>query len=654
MNQNVILIAGGAQVLAFAVVLFGGRLPAVWIRSALMMASLVSVICGGVALAHATDGGGVIEWVNSGWFTLGGASVFSVMLQAKAWECLLWLALGAFFLIYDYKGLVAPRPFRQGQAIARCLLAVGTLLCVLSGNFITYFSGAAINVFALFLGIALERDENQGVATGGAAFRYFGLVFCGLLLLLMGMLGLGPDAGSMAYDSLSSAAITATIPTWSVTALFALGAMTMGMQLPVLCLPRYLGTVGGLAPLLLVAGQVLMAPVLPLKLYSYLTADPALPLFAILPALTCLFAAFYAVSEQRAGNLCGWLSAYASGTAFIAAFQGGYQAALFGAMASATALMVMATALEADLVPEPVRKPFLLVGALAFMGVPLSAVGHARIQEYASITVLAREGAPTSWFVLSIKVVADLLAAVACWRIVLMGPWLSTGSSPRTKKDPASAWRGGAPLGLMALACLSVFMGGRPFSGIFGDMESSMDPRLAWFERIVVAPGSTKILSGEAELIARILLLCVLIFSALFSLLWAFREVKRGQDLLKSWARLVKKLDLQRLMEFLVWDLAFSRVGGWLGRSAARADIVAFEALDEHGVVRPIRVIATAFKTVDDRVLDRGIIEGAGKAVMSLGDVVKTLQSGHLHKYILFGLVVTALALLAAVLKTGA
>jgi hypothetical protein len=656
MNQNVILITAGAQLLALTIVLFGGRLPAMWTRGALLIASLVSVVCAGYALAQVTDGASPIQWVNKGWFAFDTVSVFSVSLRAGAWECLVWLALGGFFIIYDYKSLATPRPYRQGQAIARCLLALGTVLCALSGNFITYFSGAAINAFALFLGIALEGDDRRdgALTTAGAAFRYFGLVFCGLLLLFVGMLGLGAGAGSLPFELLAAASSTSILPTWAVTTLFALGAMATGMQLPVLCLPRYLGTVRGLGPLLLIVGQVLMTPILPLKLYGYLSAEPLFHYFAILPALTCLFAAFYAVSERRPGNLGGWLSAYASGSAFMVAFQGGYQSALLGSLASAVALMIMATALESDLVAEKVRKPFLLVGALAFMGVPLSTMGQSRIQEYAAVGMLAQEGLSASWLVLSLKVVADLLVSVACWRIVLMEPWLQpSGRTPR-QREQESVWRSAVPLGLLSLFCLSIVMGGRPLSGILGEVESSIDPRLVWFERLVTAPGSSDVPTSDQELMARILLICVLAFAALFSLAWAFREQKRGQEFLESWDRVTKKLDLQRLMEFLIWDLAFSRVGRWLGRSLAKADSVAFDAVDEHAVARPFRAAARAFKTLDDRVLDRGLVEGIGKVVITLGDGVRVIQGGHLHKYILFGLVVTALALVAAVLRTGA
>lgn len=655
MNRNLILIPAASLILSLFMALFAPPRRNIWFSVIALLLSLVNAVSAGLALfamgfesAQGQRFNLVLEWLS-----FGETSVMKVAFDVQAWNSLLWVLFSLWCLISEYLCVVSGELGRQGHRITRSLLAIGGFLSILSGNLMTFYFGWSIGTAAAFLGITLSASPRAADLEqfSSAASRYLAYGFIAAVVFFCGALGISINFGDLSFADLSTAA---SVPEWAMPALLG-GALGMGLQLPFLSRARFAGTADDIGPSLLLLAHVMPATILLSRLAPLFEPESLGKIYSLVPALSCLFAAMAAMAERDWNRLMGWFAAYLCGCAGLELLNGGYLSAQMTVMSGGAALFLLFTTRNA--VPFNSRARFWLwsLALAGFMGVPITGLSQARVFEYAAIIRMAQDGHVASWGALAIKALADMMIVIAAWRL-LRGPGVfAPKPEGRNKQSTEIQWQRVWPLGLSALLNFSMVLGGRPFSGVFGEPELELAGRSAWLEPLVAVLGTGQFVdsSSEAEVSARILLVGVFALPTILALVWFFRDEKSAEEFSSRWSRLFARVDLERFLDRVLWDYLARPVSAAVGRVVSYFDLELLSTRLPALLAAPVVGLSKAVQRFDGIVVDKTLTDGVGAVVLQLGRALRVLQNGNAQFYVAFGLIVTGVVLLNLILKLG-
>jgi hypothetical protein len=363
----------------------------------------------------------------------------------------------------------------------------------------------------------------------------------------------------------------------------------------------------------------------------------------MVPALTAMCAAVLALSEKEPEVTIGWIISSICSSIYLSSLIGDYQAAQAMLVTGAVAVFLLAMALCEFSAEEETSRWFVAIAAVILAGVPIGGWGWARYLEYLGLVrVDSSMSTPQYWICVGLKILSDLIMGLALWGIV-RERWSIPSSQSKVR------WEMLLPAALVALGSTAVAVGGRVLSGILGQTELELFPSATWFERLIQIPKNTKVVASaleqvgtDADVLARVLVLGVLIVPAAIALLWLFRD---GNEVQEFRARLRKflvrfaRLDARNGTDSLVWERVFKPVSYLIGTAGEAFDRQVLDRLFGDIWKRPARFIRKAFAFFEAKILDRGIVDGMGSAVATLGKSLRLVQNGQVQFYFTVGLI---------------
>lgn len=594
-----------------------------------------------------------VKW-SGVWFRLDSTDVFAISFNIDTVAMVLWLCAAVFVAAMAYFALLAQitsaRSNSRGEATAAPLLGLGAILTIASANFITYFFGWSLIIYVAFMAIGFSQTARDERAR--ASFRYVILNLLPEMLFFAGILGCYVGAGTLSFSELNEKAAGA-VPAWAVVCLV-IGTMLRNMQIPLMQTARYVAFARSAAFPVYFIGHAILAPLIFAKIYPVIASVSGIEYLAVVPAITALAAAVLALPEEDPVMTTGWLISYVAASVFLSGLVGDFQAAQALAFTGAIAVFLFANALTELPLGQPGSGWFAMIAMVALTGVPIAGWGWARYLEYIGLMQVHQDVPALSWSVLGLKILADIVMGFALWGVA-RERWLTRESSSKARLDVI------IPLGLIALGCLAVLTGGRPFGGMSGNLVFEQFPAVAWYERLISAPagattensGAISLIGSDVDIITRVLAIGVFIIPALLGGLWLFRDLKGIADFRAGAGRIIEKAGRKRGLDSLLWDWFFNPVSKSLGRAAAFFDTRAVDFVFADMWIKPVRLVRGAFAYLESAILDRRIIDGLGEAVGTIGKSLRLVQNGQVQFYFAIGLILMSAIIVKFIVAGG-
>lgn len=588
------------------------------------------------------------------WFRVNATDAFEVSFNIDTVAVVLWLVMSLIISVIAYFALMAQlsgsRPHSRGETVATPLLGLGALLTLASANFITYYFGWSLIVFVGFLAIGFSLNAREERAR--SSFRYVILNIVPEMLFVAGILGCFVGAGTFNFAELNERAATA-VPPWAAVCLV-LGTMLRSMQLPLMQCARYVAFARTASLSVYFVGHAILAPLLFAKIYPVIAVVDGIQYLAVIPAMTALAAAVLALPEEDPVMTTGWLISYVSASVFLSGLVGDYQASQALAFTGAIAAFLFANALIELPGGTAGGGWFAMIAVFAMTGLPITGWGWARYLEYIGLMQAQQNAVALNWIVMGLKVLADIVMGFALWGIA-RERWLARESSAKLRFDII------IPLSIVALACISVLVGGRPFGGMIGTVALEGAPALAWYERLVSAPagagsssmGALSLVGSDIDIFTRVLVVGVFVIPALIGGLWLFRDMKGLTEFRAVAGRILDKLGRKKGLDSVLWEWFLSPVSKSLGKAASFFDarVVDYSLADMW--LKPARIVRNAFGFIEEAILDRKLIDGLGEAVGTIGKSLRLIQNGQVQFYFAIGLILMSAIVVKFIVAGG-
>lgn len=582
-----------------------------------------------------------VKWGGS-WFAVSSGEVFEASVAVDALGAVLWLMLSVFLAMFAYFALLeqlhGEHEQSRGEAVALPIMGLGSLIVLCATNFLTFYFGWALISAMGFLAVSLSAPSQE--ERGDLSFRYAILSVFSESFFLAGMISVFAGIGTLSFAEANEKAASG-IPSWSVVCLV-VGFMLRSLQMPLVQTMKQLVVARKSSLPVLFIGYAAASSAIFTKIYPIIVSNENMQFLAIIPALTGLFAALLALPAQEPTLFVGTLLTYVFASVFLSGLMGDYQAAQALAIGGGAGVFFFATALTGLSSGERGARWPLVIGALILTGFPASSWGWARYLEYLGLLHSENRLAPLQGTLAGVKILADLVMGVALWRVV-RERWLAKVTESKIR------WEAVVPVLFLGLANLSISVGGRPFGGVLGAIPIDSAPEIAWFERLVQAPGSLHVSSAaidlqgtDTDILARILVVSVLLFPATLSILWLFRDGKAMEDFHGFCKNVVSKLKGVRSLEMIFWEVVLPPLKRAVARFTAFFDLYIIDYLMADLWLRPARFIRRAFAFFETAVLDRGVVDGLAAAVGTIGKSLRLVQNGQVQFYFALGLLLMA------------
>ncbi len=589
------------------------------------------------------------------WFALTAKDVFEIKFVVDAAGVVFWVALSLFTAVTAYFSLLGQikgtRTQHRGEAVTVPLLTIGALCALTSANFISYYFGWALIASLGFLAISFSAPNRDDRAS--ASFRYLILNILPEVLFLAGILGCYAVFETLSFNEINEKAL-ADAPAWPIMCLVA-GTMLRSLQIPLMQCARYLASAKSAATPVFFLGNAILSATLFAKLFPAICATEDIQYFAIIPALTAIAAAVMALPEQEPAQLVGWLVSYVCASVFLSGLVGSYDAAQALALTGSIGVFLLASALTEFSQEDRPQRWLAGVALLMMTGLPITGWGWARYLEYAGL--IHNEGQLPSfhWILLGLKLLADLLMGIVLWGVV-RERWMVRETTSKKVK-----WEIIVPLTILALSCLSIAVGGRPFGGLVGRATVDAFPGLVWFEKFLTPPGGAAktlssgmdLLGTDADFFARLLMVGVLVVPAMLAGLWIFRDRKSLEDFRAFCARVVRRLGQVPDQDSKLWSWVMRPLNATLGSAAAFFDSRILDRLMADIWVTPARFVRKVFLVFENKVLDQQLIDGLAEAVASIGKSLRLVQNGQVQFYFALGLILMGAVVIKFVVVGG-
>lgn len=572
------------------------------------------------------------------WFSLSASDTFEVSFVVEHLSAVMWLVVSVVASMLAYFSMLSQlrntRSASRGETVALPLLTFGAVFVLISANFVAYYFGWVLVVFSGFLAIGFSstaRDERAR-----AAFRYVILSILPEMIFAAGILGCHFAVGSLSFSELNERGIS-TVPRWAVMCLV-LGTMLRNLQIPFMQCARYVAFARAGSYSVLFIGHAALTSALFAKLFPLISSVEGIEYFAILPAVTALAAATLALAEEDPATLTAYLVSYLSASVFMSGLAGDYQASQALAYTGTIAVFLFANTLTELPAAQPMARWFTMISVLMLTGLSLSGWGWARYLEYVGLVNSGEQTSVLHWFLLGVKLVADLVMGFALWAQA-RDRWLM-----RTSSNETTRWDVVVPLALVALAGLAIVSGGRPFGGMAGSLPFEQLPSIAWFEVLVSAPGGTSastamsLIGSDVDIIARVIVVSVFVIPMLLGTLWLFRESKNIVEFRAFCRRVLEKVSGGKGLDSRLWDWFFNPVSKALGKAASYVDSRVIDYVLADAWLKPARWVRSIFTFIEETILDRKIIDGLGEAVATVGKSLRLVQNGQVQFYFAIGL----------------
>jgi len=597
------------------------------------------------------DTGGVI-W-RGVWFSVSTTQIFEINLAADIITCIFWITISIIVTLFAYfrllHALKNDSMQARGEAVATPLIAAGALLSLCSTNFVALYMGWGMSLFAGFLATGFSTPQREDRAK--AATRYLALSLIPEILFSAGLLGCYAILGSLEFSEINAKAADA--PVWIVYCLVA-GAILRGLQIPLMQSVRHIAAskVAGL-PVFFI-GHLAFAPLLFQKIYPLVTAAPDVGYFALIPALSAISAAVLALAEKDPALIIGWIVSYICSSVLLSGIAGDYQSSQALAVTGLVSAIFLAKTLNEVEVGEPGSRWLMGVAALVLCGIPGSSWGWARYLEYLGLVHVDTSGSPLQWVLVGIKVLADIIMGFVIWGLA-RERWQKKGG-----QNAKIRWEVIIPTTLIGLATVAIATGGRTFSGVAGSFSFDFFPSLVWFERLVTTPTAAKsgvsaleLIGGESDIMARVLLVCVLLLPLLISLLWLFRDIKAVEEFRSACRRTLSKVAHIHGNESLLWDWVIKPIGMKIGAAAQFIDGKILDRLFGDLWTKPANAVRKSFVYIEEQVLDSKVIDGVAVVVGALGKQARKVQNGQVQFYFALGLILMGAVVIRFVVVGG-
>ncbi|MEZ0228664.1 MAG: NADH-quinone oxidoreductase subunit L [Planctomycetota bacterium] len=595
------------------------------------------------------------------WIAVGGFDVSFRFVLDRLSGVLALVVLGVGSLIHIYSVGYMSTEDRGGFAryFAYLNLFTGMMLVLaLAGDILLMFVGWEGVGLASYLLIGFDYREGWKADAGIKAFVVNRVGDFGFMLGVLGLAMCGIAAGNndLRIDHINALAVAGKIAPYTLGAaalcLF-LGATGKSAQIPLFVwLPDAMAGPTPVSALIHAATMVTSGVYMVCRLHPIFdnavipgTHFPVLGVVAGIGAATAIYAATCAVAQDDIKKVCAYSTVSQLGYMFLAAGVSAYGAAIFHLVTHAffkALLFLGAGSVIHGTGTQDMKKmgglkdimrvtyATMLVGALCLAGFPFTSGYFSKDMILGSAFMKAMDHGSGWWLVYVTGVVGGLLTAFYSTRLIALTFWNKPGEASQHAHESPDVMT----VPLVVLACLSILGGllGLPeLLGHVGNwMPEWLKPLLAPIAGEHAAPAHGEEAAAAHHAGREMIAIGISTVAALVGIAAGFKTYVNAP-----------------LPAFEIG------AGPLAGVRAFLANAWGIDAAYRRFIVEPVMAFAHGlWEIADAAILDRGLVDGAGRLARGFGELASSLETGRVSRYAAY-LAVGAVALIAAAVLGG-